>query len=398
VPALPEIDLTDAAVLRDPFAVHGQARECSPLARLHVPGMPPMWGVLRHAEGRAVLSDPARFALNPATFAFKPKVSDELQPYLQTMQEMEGPEHARLRRLVAPAFTARRAAEFRPRIEAIVEELLEDLCKHATDGPADLLAHLARPLPMAVICDLVGIPAEDRPRWREYGAAVAAGAGAALAAAIPGIIDGAKTAVAARRQEPLDDIVSDLVRAQAEDGDRLSDVELVTLVWQLVLGGQTPANLLANGVEALLTHPDQLAALRADPALASRAADELMRWCGPQLLTFPRFTTQDVELAGVRISHGEPVVVVIAAANRDPRVFPDPDTLDVTRTGSAGHLGFAHGAHFCLGASFARVQAQVALTALLRRAPGLALAVPPDEVQRASDGGTWRLASLPVTL
>jgi cytochrome P450 len=299
---------------------------------------------------------------------------------------------------VAPAFTARRAAEFRPRIEAIVEELLEDLCKHATDGPADLLAHLARPLPMAVICDLVGIPAEDRPRWREYGAAVAAGAGAALAAAIPGIIDGAKTTVAARRQEPLDDIVSDLVRAQAEDGDRLSDVELVTLVWQLVLGGQTPANLLANGVEALLTHPDQLAALRADPALASRAADELMRWCGPQLLTFPRFTTQDVELAGVRISHGEPVVVVIAAANRDPRVFPDPDTLDVTRTGSAGHLGFAHGAHFCLGASFARVQAQVALTALLRRAPGLALAVPPDEVQRASDGGTWRLAALPVTL
>jgi cytochrome P450 len=398
VPALPEIDLTDAAVLRDPFTAHGDARERSPLARLLVPGMPPLWGVMRYAEGRGVLSDPARFALSPATFAFKPQVSEELRPYLRSMQEMEGPEHARLRKLVAPAFTPRRAAEFRPRIEAIVEELLDDLCKHATDGPADLLAHLARPLPMAVICELVGIPTPDRPRWREYGTAVASGSGAGFADAIPGIIDGAKAAVAARRHEPLDDVISDLVRAQAEDGDRLSDVELIALVWQLVLGGQVPTNLLANAVEALLTHPGQLAALRADRELAPQAVEELMRWCGPQLLAFPRHTAQDVELSGVRIRQGEPVVVVIAAANRDPRVFPDPETLDITRTVPAAHLGFAHGPHFCLGASFARVQAQVALTALLRRAPGLALAVAPEQVQRASDGGTWRLAELPVTL
>jgi cytochrome P450 len=398
VPALPEIDLTDPAVLGDPFTTHGQARERSPLVRLLVPGMPAMWGVTRYAEARAVLSDPARFALSPATFAFKPDVSDELKPYLRSMQEMEGPEHARLRRLVSPAFTPRRAADFRPRIEAIVEELLDNLAKHATDGSADLITHLARPLPMAVICELVGIPAQDRPRWREYGAAIAAGDGAALVDVIPGIIDGAKAAVAARRDEPRDDIVSDLVRAQAEDGDRLSDVELVTLVWQLVLGGQTPTNLLANAIEVLLAHPDQLAALRADPRLAPRAVEELMRWCGPQLLAFPRFTTQDVELSGVPIPQGEPVVAVIAAANRDPRAFPDAETLDVTRDGGAAHLGFAHGPHFCLGASFARVQTQVALTALLRRAPGLALAVAPGEVQRASDGGTWRLAALPVTL
>jgi cytochrome P450 len=398
MPALPEIDLTDPAVLRDPFTAHGQARERSPLIRLLVPGMPAMWGVTRYAEARGVLSDPARFALGPATFAFKPDVSDELRPYLRSMQEMEGPEHARLRRLVSPAFTPRRAAEFRPRIEAIVELLLDDLAKHTTEGPADLITHVARPLPMAVICELVGIPEQDRPGWREYGAAVAAGAGSVFTDAMPGIIAGARDAVAARRQEPLDDIVSDLVRAQAEDGDRLSDVELVALVWQLVLGGQTPTNLLANAVEALLAHPDQLAALRADPGLAPRAVEELMRWCGPQLLAFPRFTMQDVELAGVRIPQGEPVVAVIAAANRDPRAFPDADKLDVTRRSGAAHLGFAHGPHFCLGASFARVQTQVALTALLHRAPGLALAVAPDEVQRASDGGTWRLAALPVML
>src|ERR671918_242093 len=139
MPTLPEIDLTDPAVLRDPFTAQGLARERSPLARLLVPGMPPMWGVMRYAEGRAALSDPARFALNPATFAFKPKVADELQPYLRSMQEMEGPEHARLRRLVAPAFTARRAAEFRPRMAAIVARLLDDLPGHAEGGSVDLL-------------------------------------------------------------------------------------------------------------------------------------------------------------------------------------------------------------------------------------------------------------------
>jgi cytochrome P450 len=398
VPALPEIDLTDPAVLRDPFTAHGQARERSPVVRLLAPGMPAMWAVTRYAEARGVLSDPARFALGPATFAFKPDVSDELKPYLRSMQEMEGPEHARLRRLVSPAFTPRRAELFRPRIAAIVEELLDDLAAHATDGPADLVVHLARPLPMAVICELVGIPPEHRPRWREYGAAVAAGAGAAFVDAIPGIIEGAEAAVAARRREPRDDIISDLVRVQAEDGDRLGDVELVTLVWQLVLGGQVPANLLVNAVEALLDHPDQLAALRTDPALAPRAVEELIRWCGPQLLAFPRFTTQDVELSGVRIPRGEPVVAVIAAANRDPRAFADADRLDITRAGAAPHLGFAHGPHFCLGAAFARVQVQAALTALLRRAPGLALGVAPGEVRRAADGGTWRLAALPVRL
>jgi cytochrome P450 len=395
LPDLPEIDLTDPAVLNDPFTAYRPARERSAIARLHAPGMPPMWGVLRHAEARAMLSDPSRFALSPASYAFRLEVSDELRPYLHTVQEMEGSPHVRLRKLVAPAFTARRAAEFRPRIEPIVEELLDDLAKQAAAGSADLLSHVAQPLPMAVMCELVGIPDEDRPRWREYGAAISAGAVAEFAAAFSEIVRDAKAAVEARRREPRDDIVSDLVRTHAADGDRLTDVELVALVWLLVLAGQTPSNLIANSVEALLAHPGQLAALRADPGLAPQAVDELIRWCSPQLLTIPRIAAQDVELAGVPIAKGGLVTAVIPAANRDPRVFPDPDTLDITRTGSAAHLGFAHGPHFCLGASFARVQTQVALTALLRRAPGLAVA---GDVRRASDGGTWRLAALPVTL
>jgi cytochrome P450 len=395
VPAVPEIDLSDPAVLHDPFGAYAEARERAPLARLVAPGMPPMWGVLRHAEARAMLSDPSRFALSPTSYAFRLEVPEELQPYLHTVQEMEGAKHVRLRKLVAPVFTARRAAEFRPRIEPIVEEPLDELGTHAADSPADLLTHFAHPLPMAVICELVGIPAEDRPRWREYGAAISTGAGAVFAAAFPRIIRDTKAAVEARRREPLDDLVSDLVRTHDEDGDRLSDVELVALVWLLVLAGQTPSNLVANSVEALLAHPDQLAALRADPGLAAGAVDELIRWCSPQLLTIPRIAAQDVELAGVPIAAGTMVTTVIPAVNRDPRVFTDPDALDITRTGASGHLGFAHGPHFCLGASLARVQTQVALTALLRRAPGLALA---GEVQRAPDGGTWRPAALPVTL
>jgi cytochrome P450 len=345
-----------------------------------------------------MLTDP-RFELNAASFMRPPGIPDHCLAYMRTMSEMDGPEHARLRRLVSPAFTPRRAAEFRPRIEPIVERLLDALPEHTEDGSVDLLAHFARPLPIDLICELVGIPEPDRPRWREYGAAVARGMGPAFNAAIPGIIEDAKAAVARRLTEPADDLVSDLLRIQEEDGDRLSDTELVTLVFHLVLAGQTPTNLIANGVEALLTHPSQLAALRADPALAPRAVDELLRWCGPQLLATPRYAREDVEIGGVLVRKGEPATVAIVSANHDPRAFPDADRLDITRpAGQAAHLGFSHGPHFCLGASLARVETEVALTALLRRYPHLALAVAPDDLQRAPDGGTWRLAALPVTL
>jgi cytochrome P450 len=372
---VPEIDLTDPDLLCDPFTGYGRARELAAVARLRAPGLGPLWAVTRHAEARAMLSDP-RFELTSASYQ-RPDVPADCVPYLRTMQEMDGQEHARLRRLVAPAFTARRADEFRPRIEPIVHTLLDAL----PDGQVDLVTHFARPLPIEVICELVGIPVVDRPRWREYGAAVAAGHGQEFAAAIPAIIAGARAVVAHHRAEPADDLVSDLIHTE--------DTELVTLVWHLVLAGQTPTGLIGNAVHALLTHQDQLAALRADPG---RAVDELARWCGPQLLTIPRYATEDVEIDGVLIAKGEPVTVAIAAANRDPRVFADPDRLDLGRRASA-HLSFAHGPHFCLGAAFAKVQLEIALTALLSRFPELALA---GDGQRVPDPANWRFASLPV--
>ncbi|MDH2426108.1 cytochrome P450 [Sphaerisporangium sp. TRM90804] len=394
---VPEIDLSDQEVVRDPFGAYGRARERSPIARLAAPGQGAMWVLTRHEGARAMLADP-RFELSGASFT-PPSVPERYRPYMRTMSEMEGAEHARQRGLVWPAFTARRAAGFRPRVEPLVEKLLDELPGHAEGGAVDLVRHFARPLPMDVICELVGVPERDRPRWREYGATVASGSGQGFGEAVPGIMEGAKAAVAARRDEPGEDLISDLVRAQARDGDRLGDTELVTLVWHLVLAGQTPANLIANAVEALLAHPAQLAALRADPALMPRAVEELTRWCGPILLSIPRYAREDVELHGSTVREGEPFTASVAAANRDPRVFTDPERLDVTRpAGTASHLGLGHGAHFCLGASLARVQTEAALTALLRRFPGLAPAFGPDAALRAPDPGTWRLTSLPVTL
>ncbi|TDV51037.1 cytochrome P450 [Actinophytocola oryzae] len=370
-----EIDLTDPAVLRDPFtAYQGSGR----VVRLHVPGMP-MWALTSHEDARAMLTDP-RFAITSRSFAGIPGVPPEHDEYLRTMSELDGPNHLRLRRLAAPAFTARRARDFGPSIEPIVARLL-------SAPVTDLVADFARPLPMHVICELVGIPDADRPDWVAWGATVAAMDVEGLGRAIPGIIESAKSVLASRPEHGL---LADLT---TED-ERLSATELVTLVWQIVLAGQTPANLIANAVAELWTRPDVLETLRAIPSLLPGAVDELIRWCGPQLLTVPRYATTDVDLFGTPVPAGEPVTVAIAAVNRDPAAFRDPNRFDVTRQ-AATHLGFGHGPHFCLGAAHARVQTEVALAGLLSR--GLTLTSNPDE-HRAPDPGTWRLTALPVTL
>ena len=394
---VPQINLADPAVLADPFTAYGRVREIAPVAQLVATGMGPMWAILRHQEARAMLAD-KRFELNSKSY-MRPDVPESCLRYMRTMSEMEGPEHARLRKLVSPSFTARRAAEFRPRIQPLVDRLLDELPEHAEGGSVDLLEHLARPLPVDVICELVGVPEPDRTRWRTYGTAVASGWGEAFTEAIPAIMEGARAAIGHRTAEPADDLLSELIRTQAEDGDRLHADEVVTLVWHLVLGGQTPANLIVNGLEALFTHPDQLRALREEPALMPGAVEELVRWCGPQLLTIPRYAQEDVEVAGARVNKGDAVTASLAAVNRDHRAFVDPERFDVGRpVGAVGNLGFGHGPHFCLGAALARVETDVVLTTLLRRFPGLKLAVPAGELRRTPDPGTWRLTSLPVAL
>jgi cytochrome P450 len=383
-----DVDLTDPAVAADPFTAYRRAQECSPVVRLTAPGMA-MWAVTRYREAKAMLGDP-RFAPSAASYSARPRnVPAAYEPYLRTMQERDGPGHLRLRRLVAPAFTPRRAERFRAQIGDLVRGLLDDVAAHAEDGTADILTCFARPLPMAVICAVIGVPDADRPRWHGYGAAISTGDGHAFADAIPAIVDDAKAVLAHRRSTPGDDLVSDLVRVGG-----LDDTELVTLIWHLVLAGQVPTHLIANGLDALLTHPTQLAALREHPDRIGPAVEELLRWCSPQLLAVPRFASEDAVIGDVTVPAGEPVTVTLGAANRDPRVFTDPDTLDVARRPADGHLAFLHGPHFCLGAALARLQTEIALSAVLRRWPHLDM----HEAIRAPDPATWRLAALTVAL
>ncbi|GAA2676456.1 MULTISPECIES: cytochrome P450 [Actinosynnema] len=382
----PRLDPADPKTLLDPFTAHSTAREQAPIAVMPIPGMGDLRVATRHDDAKAVLSDP-RLTVSSNSFIGLPGIPDHCLRYMRTMSELNGPEHQRVRRLAAPAFTARRAAEFRPRITELVTTLLDAL---PDEGEADLLADYTSPLPSDVVCELVGIPAPDRERWRAHGSAVVSGDLQGLVAAIPDVMEGAKAAVAHRRANPGDDLLSWLL--EVENG--LTDTELVTLVWHLVLAGQTPANLIVNALEALLAHPDQLALLRERPELAPRAVEELTRWATPQLMATPRFGAEEVEIGGETIPAGAPITASLVGANRDPRSYTDPDRLDLTRA-EGGHLAYGHGPHFCLGAAFAKVETEVAITALLDRYP---VVEPAERPERAPDGGTWRLASLRVRL
>ncbi|MFB9907575.1 cytochrome P450 family protein [Allokutzneria oryzae] len=399
------MDLFDEALLRDPASGFSALRERAAVVRVAVP---PAWLVTRYSDVKLVLGDrrfvndvanvPGGDAPDLGAQALAARgIPPELVTYLATgMLELDGTDHLRLRKLVSRAFTARRVAELRPRVEEIAERLLDRLPSAAEHGVVDLLEHFAAPLPIIVICELVGVPEQDRHLWRAWSGALT-GAGD-LGDTLREMVAYVQELISARREKPEDDLVSALVRAQEEDGDRLSDVEMTTLIVTIVVAGhETTSNLIGNGTAALLSHPDQLAALHADPGLLPRAVDELLRWCGPAKMTRMRYATEDVEISGTLVRKGEAVIAVLFGANFDPRAFADPERLDITRD-RAPHVAFSHGMHFCLGAALARQEGEVAFDALFRRFPGMKLAVAPEDLQRPLDPGSWRLGTLPVTL
>jgi cytochrome P450 len=342
-----------------------------------------------------MLTDP-RFAVTEQSFALRPDVPEEAHAYNREMlTDDEG--HRRLRALAQPAFTARRVAEFRPRVEAIVDDLIDEMLEHAENGSADLLAHLGPSLAIDVLCEVLGIPRSDRPQWREYGLAAATGEEGLFADAMPAILDSTRAAIELRRAEPGDDLITDLLQIQHEDGDRLSDNELLGLSWLYVIASSPTGASAANALLALFMHPDQLAAVRADMTLMPHAVDELLRWWPLNLMSIPRYAREDVEVDGVVIRAGDPVVALIASANRDPRAYADPDRLDILRPRGPKHLGFLYGPHTCTGQALGRLMTEVALTRLLSRFPDLALAVGLEEVDRVRDPGQWRLGSLPLS-
>ncbi|MFH9684830.1 cytochrome P450 [Streptomyces sp. NPDC017413] len=403
------IDLLDPQLMRDPVHAFSPVRERAPLVRGVMPGVEPMWVATRYTDVRRVLSDPC-FVADPARVpGAEPGhrieqlwcargARPEDAKYLRTsLFGTDGPEHLRLRRRVVRAFTAGRVNRLRPRVEDITHALLDALPAHTDpDGVVDLIPHLAHPLPLTVICELVGVPGSERPNWSAWGGVITDGTtGTALGDALHALITSAHTLVDHHRACPGDDLISALL---APHGAPLTPTENVALILNIVFAGHTTtAGFIANGIAALLTHPGQLALLRDDPTLAPAAANELMRWSGPSPRALPRYATEDLRLRQCPIRRGEAVLPVLAAADRDPRAHLDPDRLDITRH-SSPHVGFGHGPHRCIGDHLALLEAQVAWTALWDRFPGLALAVTPDELVREATPNSWKLARLPVRL
>ncbi|WP_063041139.1 cytochrome P450 [Nocardia grenadensis] len=357
-----------------------ELRREEPVCRVELPYGGEGWLVTRYEDVRLVLADP-RFS-RAATVGREdlPRATPApVRP--DSLLSMDPPEHSRLRKLVAKAFTSRRVAELRPRTREIVDEKLTVL--ERAGAPADLVEGFALPLPVTVICEMLGVPPGDQHRFRDFSDAILSTT-AYTREQIESARDSLETylaeVVAERRQRPTDDLLGALVAAR-DNEDRLSERELVNLgVGLLIAGHETTANQIANFTYVLLTQREYWELLRAEPQLIPGAVEELLRYV--QLgagAGQPRVATEDVVLSGVTVRAGDSVFVNTQAANRDENVFDDPESLDLTRQRNP-HVAFGYGAHHCLGAQLARVELQVALEALLERFPSLRLSLPLDEI------------------
>lgn len=391
----------DAEFIQDPHSLYRRLRAEEPVCEVVMPHGLKVWMVTRYADARDALANPALHKdLRPVQHLFerhqtKTGTGDFDGALTAHMLNSDPPDHTRLRKHVARAFTMRRVELLRPRVEEITEDLLAGL----SGDIVDLVDEFAFPLPVTVIGELLGIPHVDREDFREWSTALmytvsadsVAAAGSAMSSYLHGLID-------AKRAAPADDLLSALAESQ-DDGDELTDVELVSMAFLLLVAGhETTANLIANGVLALLRNPDQQAALRADPGLLPGAIDEFLRYEGPANRSTMRYTTKPTEIAGTTIPAGEFVLVALTSANRDDDRFgAAADTLDVTRAAS-GHLAFGHGIHFCLGAPLARLEGQIAIGRLIDRFPDLSLAAEVGDLRWRDSTLLRGLEKLPVRL
>ncbi|MDT0425348.1 cytochrome P450 family protein [Streptomyces evansiae] len=354
------------------------ARSACPVQRVpNGPGRPDGYLVTGYTEARQALGDARLSKDTAAFFAGRESTRDPHPALAHHMLADDPPEHTRLRKLVTGTFTMGAVAALRPAIARITDTLLD---QWPPGELFDFVAGLAAPLPVAVICELFGVPDEDRPDVRRWSADL-------FAAGAPDVIDPASHAlaayltglVAAKRARPGDSLLDRLVAARDGD-DALTEDELVSLAALLLVAGhETTTNHLGNALLALLLHPAERDRLRAHPDAIPAALDELLRYASPVSTATFRFTTEPLTLGGTEISAGHPVHIALGAANRDPARFPAPDTLDLTRD-AAGHLAFGHGIHRCLGAPLAKAEAEIALRAVLRRFPDIRLAVPPEHI------------------
>ncbi|WP_415853159.1 cytochrome P450 family protein, partial [Streptomyces albus] len=388
--------------IQDAHTVAARLRAAAPVRFVELPGGFPVWLVTGHDEARAAVTDPRLSSegvydrLERLRLGGGEDTESRFAPELaKNLLNLDPPDHTRLRSLVTKVFTAGAVAPLRPRIEAIADELLDAMEKAGPDS--ELLADYALPLPIRVICELLGVPFADRDRFTAWTRTMVAATGPEeIGAASLRMASYLGDLAEAKRRDPGDDLLTRLVHV-SDGGDRLSRDELISTAVVLLTGGfETTVNLISSGVLALLRHPGQLDLLKARPELMPQAVEEFLRYETPNNLSSPRYATEDVALGGVTVPAGHFVMVSWLAANRDER-FAEPDRLDITRP-AGGHLAFGHGIHHCVGAALARLEGEIAFARLLARFPGLELAVAETALRWRHSTAMHGLEALPLRL
>jgi cytochrome P450 len=402
-----EREITAHELMQCPHELYARLRQEGPAHRVIFPpgllmiGGLPVWLVTRYSDVREILADPRlstdvrqfgevlkRHGRDPSRTAFSEALGGH-------MLHADPPQHTRLRGLVNKAFTGRQVELLRPRILEILDDLLDRM---VDQDEVDFLHAFAFPFPITVIFEVLGVPAADQENFRTWiYTLVSANDKVKTPEAFKAIHSYISELITSKRATPGDDLVTALIRAR-DNEDRLSEAELVPMIWLLILGGhETTANLLGSGMLALLQNREQLAALRADPSLIPNAVEELLRYDGPAKHATFRSTLADMDVGGVTIPAGEIVLVSLSSGNRDSSHWPEANALDLTRA-TTGQLGFGHGVHYCVGAPLARLETQLAFGRILSRFPNISLAIDPSELKWKSSTLVRALASLPVRL
>lgn len=390
----PELPTTRVSPF-DPPPELGVLRETAPITRLRYPDGHLGWLVTSYALAREVHAD-TRFSSRTELHHISRRIGGQAVPQQPPAEPgmfigMDAPEHTRYRRLLTGQFTVRRMNQLLPRVEAIVAEHLAGMRAHGS--PVDLVEHFALPVPSMVICELLGVPYEDRAEFQlnTAGSLSLDKPLEEVLAAFQRVKDFVADLVRRRWDTPGDDMLGGLIATRELTPEEVTNLGILLLV----AGHETTANMLGIGTFLLLTQPDQLTALRADPALVDNAVEELMRYLTIIQLGTTRTALEDVEIGGVVVRAGETLSISVSAANRDPERFERPDEFDIGRPAS-GHLGFGHGAHQCLGQQLARIEMRVGYSALFREFPDLRLAVPASEVRMRTDMSIYGVHELPV--
>jgi cytochrome P450 len=383
--------------LYDPGPEFRELAANQPVARVELPTGSQAWLVTGYEEARQVATDP-RFSRARAADVERQRTG-VARFAADTIFGMDPPEHTRLRKLVTGVFTARRIEQLRPQVIAIVDELITGML--AKPQPADLVSGFSLPLPIRVICQMLGVPAEDHERFHAWSNSLIGDWGRdadEMTTAMNEIFDYFAELIKDKREHPADDLMSALIAAR-DHNDKLSEDELVRFgTVLLVAGHETTANQISMSLLTLLAHPAEMARLRADLDLLPSAIEELMRFTQlrPSGIQLGRVTTEDVQLGGVTIPAGEMVLPFFQAANRDPSAFHDPNQLDIGRS-EGSHLSFGAGLHHCLGAQLARMELQEAFRALLTRMTGVQLAVPAAELNWRTNHAFYSAYEIPIT-